>query len=85
MQALQLPALFVFIRIELTSYLQLKTKLFIANIILCIICSQYEQPVIESLIYDKCQYHFITSASLLLSSRIAISVTLPRIMTLITR
>ena len=34
MQVLQLPALFVFIRIELTSYLQLKTKLFIANIIL---------------------------------------------------
>ena len=27
MQALQLPALFVFIRIELTSYLQLKTNL----------------------------------------------------------
>lgn len=33
MQALQLPALFVFIRIELTSYLQLRIKLFIANII----------------------------------------------------
>ena len=33
MQALQLPALFAFIRIELTSYLQLKIKLFIVSII----------------------------------------------------